>query len=316
MFNKSQLILLVFGLAVLFSSCEEVGPLVTREYDETFSDIKEIEVTGKYLEVSYEGSENETVVNLNSYLEVSESSDIDLSFRKSGSKLIIEVTGDQNSVNFFNFGTTNGGFISLTGPEDVKLKFTNNSGSIDVKYVKSERIDLQVNSGSIKALALNVEKMNLKASSGSIKADGLVGDVEAQVNSGSITMKEVQGNVNANASSGSLRIEDVDGTVSGKVNSGSMRFDQISRLGDLTVSSGSINATNSGLGEETNLKSSSGSIKIQTPSDLSKFNFELVANSGSVKVGDQSGSKRLEIDNSSDITVHGKASSGSIKIFN
>ncbi|MFD2036659.1 DUF4097 domain-containing protein [Belliella marina] len=316
MLKNVYVVLLFFGMAVLSTSCDAQGPMVIHEYDETFSDIKEIEVSGKYLEVSYEGSENSSNVYLNSYLEVPESSGLDLEFRKSGSKLIIEVTGDSGSINFFNMGMSRGGFISLTGPENMKLNITNNSGSVDVKYVKHDVIDLKVNSGSIKALALDVENIKLKASSGSIRAEGLTGEVSAQVNSGSITLKEVLGNVDAQASSGSLKLEDVEGIVNGKVNSGSMRFDRIGTLGDLTVSSGSINATNSGLGGQTNLKSSSGSIKVQTPSDLSKFNFSLSANSGSVKVGDSSGSKKLDIDNSSDVTVHGKASSGSIKIFN
>jgi len=316
MYNKSLLVLLFFGLVVLHSSCESQGPLVSRESEESFEGIKEIEVNGKYLEVFYEGIENASKVTLNSYLKVPENSDLDLKFRKSGSKLIVEVTGNAVQLNFFNFNGGDNGFISLTGPEDIKLNIANSSGSIDVKYVKHDHIDLQVNSGYINALALNVKDINLKASSGSIKAEGLVGDVKAQVNSGSITMKEVQGDVNAQASSGSLKLQDVEGTVSGKVNSGSMKFDQIAYLGDLTVSSGSINATNAGLGEQTVLNSNSGSIKIQTPTDLTKFNFDLSANSGSVTVGEQKGSKRLEIDNASAYTIQGKASSGSIKIGN
>lgn len=316
MYNKSLLVLLFFGLVVLHSSCESQGPLVSRESEESFEGIKEIEVNGKYLEVSYEGIENASKVTLNSYLEVPEHSDLDVKFQKSGSKLIVEVIGSSVQHNFFNFNGGNIGFISLTGPENINLKILNNSGAIDVKYINHDYIDLSVNSGYINVLALNIKDINLKASSGSIKAEGIVGNVKAQVNSGSITIKEVQGDVHAQASSGSMKLEDIEGTINGKVNSGSMRFDQITYLGDLAVSSGSINATNVGLGGHTVLKSNSGSIKIQTTTDLSKFNFDLSANSGSLSVGEQKGSKRLEIDNASKHTIQGKVSSGSIKIMN
>ncbi len=249
-------------------------------------------------------------------MEVTESSSLDLRYRKSGTKLIIEVIGDSEGLNFFSVIGGKSGFISLTGPENIKLTINNHSGSVDVKYVQHDLIDLKVNSGSVKALALDVKDINLKASSGSIKADGLVGQVNAQVNSGSIRLKEVKGDVSAKASSGSIRMEDVDGLVNAKVNSGSIKLEQVKLLGDLSVSSGGINTTDSGLSEFTQLKSSSGSINIQTTSDLSVFNYDLVANSGGVRVGEKKSSKKLEIDNGSVHTIKGKSSSGSIKITN
>lgn len=309
-------ILPIFGLAILLFSCEVKEPSSVRSYEERFEGIKEIEVNGRFLEVSYEGNNSTKEVFLNGYLEVPESSGLDIKYRKSGSKLIVEVTGETSSVNFFNFGGTNSGFISLTGPEDIKLNLSNSSGALDVKYVKHDKIDLKVNSGSIKALALEVQQINLKASSGSIRADGLVGDVDAQVNSGSIRLQEVKGDIIGKASSGSFRAEDVDGVVHAKVNSGSIKLEQVKYLGDLSVSSGGITANQSGLSEFTKLQSNSGSIKIQTNSDLTAFNYDLSANSGSVTVGEEKSTKKLEIDNGSAHTIKGKSSSGSIKITN
>ena len=239
---------------------------------------------------------------------------MEVRYRKSGSKLKIEVVGE--SMNGWNFGNQHQGYISLTGPEDIKINMTNNSGSLEVMNVTHRVIDLKVNSGSIKAIGLEVDKINLTASSGSIKGEGLTGDVIAQVNSGNITITDVEGNVEAKTSSGSLKLEDIQGLVTAKANSGSMKFIGVKELGELTVTSGSIKAESSGLGRNSAFNANSGSITIQTTSNLEDFNFDLSANSGNVKVGDDSSSKKLDIDNGVTETVRGKVSSGSIRIGN
>jgi hypothetical protein len=70
------------------------------------------------------------------------------------------------------------------------------------------------------------------------------------------------------------------------------------------------------LGSRTSLQANSGSISIQTPSDLKAFNFDLKANSGSVRVGEQDSDDKLNLNNGASSTVTGKVSSGSIKIVN
>ncbi|WP_373493490.1 DUF4097 family beta strand repeat-containing protein, partial [Aquiflexum sp.] len=89
-----------------------------------------------------------------------------------------------------------------------------------------------------------------------------------------------------------------------------------SGLGELSVSSGNIRAERSGLGDKTNLNANSGSIRIQTDSDLDQYNYDLSANSGSVKVGGNSSGKKLNISNNASHTIRGKVSSGSIRIEN
>ena len=305
---------LFLGIGFLLASCGAPEKTVTHDYEETFQGVKEIELEGKFLEVTYEGKSGETEVNLNGYLEAAESSGMEITYRQSGSKLTIEVTGDLDIG--WNFGNQTEGYISLTGPEDIKLNLTNGSGSIEVLNVVHEVIDLKVNSGSIKATALEVSQMNLNASSGSIKGEALTGKVNAKVNSGSISLKDVEGDVDAVASSGSLKLEDVKGVVDGKVNSGSIKLIGVAELGELSASSGSVKAENSGLGNRTLLQANSGSISIQTPSDLQAFNFDLKANSGSVRVGEEDSDDKLKLNNGASGTVTGKVSSGSIKIVN
>lgn len=308
---KSGAFVAVFGLMLVgcYAPSERT---VTRDYEETFSGIDEIVLEGKFLEVSYEGTENTTEVHLNGYIEAPESSGLEITYRKSGSKLIIEVVGDME-INW-NFGNRKEGFISLTGPENIKLDFQNGSGSIEVLNVVHDVIDLKVNSGSIKAMGIESKSINLKASSGSIRGEGLAGKVLAEVNSGSVNLSEVDGDINAKASSGSLKFENVSGKVDAKVNSGNIRLNEVRELGQLESSSGSIKAEKSGLGPNTNFKANSGSVTIQTISNLKAFNFNLSANSGSVRVGDNHSGKNLNIDNGATSTVEGRVSSGSIKI--
>ncbi len=312
--RSSKFLFLIGSLMSVFLliSCGVAEDTVTRDYEESFFGISEIELDGRFLEVSYEGKENEDEVFLNAYMEVPESSGMEIKYRKSGSKLKIEVTGE--SMNGWNFGNRFNGYISLTGPENIKLKFTNSSGAMEVMHVDHKEIDLKVNSGSIKTNELNVENMRLAASSGRITGDGLYGNVQVNVNSGAINLSNVEGDVDAKGSSGSLKFENVEGVVNAKVNSGTLRFNNVKSLGNLEVSSGSVKAENSGLSKHTSLRANSGSINIQTGSDLQAYNFDLNANSGSVKVGDKRSGKNLRIDNGADVTIVGKVSSGSIKI--
>lgn len=313
MTNRILTILTLLVAGFLQASCFTTEKTFTKDYEESFSEIKEIEIDGRFLEVSYEGSEGKGDVFLNAYLELPESSGLDIKYRKSGSKLKIEVVGDA-SFSGWNFGNQFSGFISLTGPDQIKLNIVSNSGSIDVMNVNHENINLQVNSGSIKTSEIDVENINLKASSGSIKGEGLYGKISCEVNSGSISLKEIVGDVEAKGSSGSLKFEDVEGKVDAKVNSGSIRLIKVAKLGELVSSSGNIKALESGLSEYTSLTANSGSITIETTSDLNGYNFDLSASSGSIKVGDRSSGKNLEIDNQSEYTVKGKVTSGNLKI--
>jgi lia operon protein LiaG len=292
MYKSLQKLGLLLVSGFLLVSCFVPEKTVTKDYEESFSNIKEIELDGRFLEVTYEGRSGDESVFLNAYLEAPESSGMEVRYRKSGSKLKIEVVGE--TMSGWNIGNQTKGYISLTGPENIKLNLNNSSGSMEVMNVSHRTIDLKVNSGSIKAIGLEVDNINLTASSGSIKGEGLTGNVNAQVNSGNISLIDVEGDVESKTSSGSLKLEDIQGLVNAKANSGSMKFISVKELGNLTVTSGSIS--------------------IQTNSNLEDFNFDLSASSGSVKVGEESSGKKLNLDNGSDYTVKGKVSSGRIRI--
>jgi len=126
----------------------------------------------------------------------------------------------------------------------------------------------------------------------------------------------VNGNISAECSSGNLLVTDLVGKIDAKVSSGKIELERVTELGKLAASSGSISARQSGLGPNTVLTASSGTISIQTNSVLNHFNYDLSASSGSVKIGDTTSPGTLKINNGAAHTVKGLVGSGKIHIVN
>ena len=308
------MIILGLALGLFLGGCAVSEKTYTRTYEESFDAVTGIEIEARFLNVSYEGREGATEVELHASLEAPENSGLDIKFRKSGSKLKVEVVGQASSTGV-NFGQVQKGFIHLTGPEGIKLMVNSSSGNVEIRHVRHELLEVKTSSGSISVWDLEVEDLRLTSSSGSMRGEELYGTVQTSQSSGSLRLSDVVGNVSATSSSGSMRLNNVEGRVDAQSSSGSMNFDGVGELGELRVSSGSIRAERSGLGEATVLKSSSGSIRIQTVSDLKAFNFDLSAGSGSVRVGESSG-KKVNIDNGAAHTIRASSGSGSIRISN
>lgn len=281
--------------------------------EETFEGIEEIVVKGGALEVTYEGSDQATDVFLSAYLETNKRTDREITYRKNGKRLIVELR-QNNSVGWGNNQAK--GFISLVGPEDMELEVSNSSGQMFISHVASDKIDLKISSGKIEARNLSSDQINLTASSGRIDIEGIRGNLICQISSGSGVISKVHGDVSVTGSSGSYRISEVEGTVNGTLSSGRISLTDVGALGNLSVSSGKIEATESSLGKETRFSGSSGSFVIQTNSNLGDYNYDLSSSSGGLEVGNTKTSKRLQIDNGSAVTVSGSVSSGKISIQN
>lgn len=206
-------------------------------------------------------------------------------------------------------------FIHLEGPERIQISIRNTSGLVGVSQVNAAETKLSVSSGKIDAKNVS-GNLILKANSGKIEVRGIDGDLTCSITSGSAEIAQVSGNADITANSGSLKITSIQGLVNAKLSSGNLRMEDVGELGRVSVSSGSIRATQSGLGSNTNLEGSSGSIDIQTFSQLDQFNYNLKAGSGSLRVGSISNSKTLTIENGSDHTIRGSISSGSLQIRN
>lgn len=204
-------------------------------------------------------------------------------------------------------------FIHLEGPENLKIFIRNTSGLVGVSQVSSEETVLSVSSGKI-----NVQKIKgnliLKANSGKIEARDIQGNLTCSITSGMAEISRVSGDADINANSGSLKISGIQGLVNAKLTSGNLHLENVGELGRVTISSGNVRASNCGLGSLTTLEGSSGSIDIQTASQLDQFNYDLKAGSGSLRVGIVSNPKSLIIENGSNYTIRGSISSGSLQI--
>ena len=306
-------IISVIVAVLILPSCGMAQMNVISNIEESFEGIEEIIVKGGALEVNYEGSDKENEVFLNAYLESNRSNGLEIIYKVEGKRLRVELRRE-SSGGWGNIQTK--GFISLTGPENMKLDISNSSGTMFISNVASDKIDLSISSGKIEARQLSSDRINLTASSGKLDIEDINGHLICKVSSGSSNITDVSGDVTVEASSGSYHIAEVDGTVNASLSSGSITLETIHELGNLRVSSGRIKATQAGLGDQTRFNGSSGSFTVQTDHDLEDYNFELSSSSGSLEVGNTKTRKKLNIDNRSDKTVEGSISSGRISIQN
>jgi len=278
--------------------------------NKSYSNISKIEVSGGWLDVSYDGGSGDDV-KVEAYLE-SNDEDQDIIFVTVGDVLKISYERSNNS----SWGNNrNKGFIKINGPMAMALDIKNSSGTISVDGVTNDETILRVSSGKVSASNINGD-LRVKASSGSLYIDEIDGDVEASVTSGNADITHVTGNVDYGSTSGSLEADTIGGELSASLTSGNAKLSNIGYLGELKFTSGNIRATNAGLNGNTRFNGTSGSFRIQTPSDLKSLNFSLRASSGNLKVGGINTGRNLEIDNGSSDWVKGSISSGNIIIEN
>ena len=305
---------MIFGVMtalLTFPSCGTAQHVIS-DIEETFQGIEEVVVIGGSLDVSYEGSDKDELF-LSAYLESNQKDGQEITYKVEGNRLRVEFKR-QGSGGWGNLRTK--GFISLVGPEEMKMEINSSSGKMFISNVVSDKIDLRASSGKIEARNLSSDRIRLTASSGRMDVEGVNGNVECKASSGGGRIAKVRGDVSVVASSGSYEISEVEGVVNGSLSSGSITLDEVGELGKLTVSSGRIKATKAGLGEHTRFSGSSGSFTIQTDDNLEDFNYDLSASSGSLEVGNTKTGKKLNIDNGSNKTVSGAISSGKISIQN
>lgn len=305
--------MILAGMMVLlgFPSCGTAQHVIS-DIEETFQGIEEVVVVGGSLEVSYEGSDSDELF-LSAYLESNQKDGQEITYQVEGKRLRVEFRR-QGSGGWGNL--RNKGFISLVGPEEMKIEINCSSGKMFISNVVSDKINLGVSSGKIEARNLSSDRIRLTASSGKMDVEGVNGNVECKASSGGGRIAKVRGDVSLVGTSGSYEISEVEGVVNGSLSSGSITLDEVGELGKLSISSGRVTATKAGLGEHTRLSGSSGSFTIQTDNDLKEFNYDLSASSGNLEVGNTKTGKKLNIDNGSNKTVSGSISSGRISIQN
>lgn len=295
---------------LLFASAAFAQEVIV-DTNKTYSNISKVEVSGGWLDVSYDGRSG-TDVDVQAYLE-SNNSDQDIIFVTVGD--VLKISYEKSSRNSSWGNNRNKGFIKISGPMAMELDIRNSSGTISVDGVTNDETNLRVSSGKISASNI-IGDLRVKASSGNLVLDEIDGDVVAGVTSGNADISNVSGNVDYESTSGSLEAENVDGELSASLTSGNAKLNNIGSLGSLKFTSGNIRASNSGLSGNTRFNGTSGSFKIQSPTDLKSLNFSLRASSGRLKVGGINTGRNLEIDNGNSEWVKGSISSGNITIEN
>lgn len=304
--------LAIFALSVSFatlSSCDSELELV-QSIDEKFTDISAIEIDAEFLDVSYQGDVNSSVVELVATLESSKSGKHKIEYRTVQGKLIIEIESKGS-------GSSNSrGKISLKGPALMEIELESGSGNNQVHNLVSNVFEFDGGSGNLELTNIRAAIIDLELGSGNINAVDLTGDLEVEISSGNTSISNLKGNLDAVGSSGKFTFSAIEGKVNTSINSGNISMIGVQELGKLKVSSGNCTVENSYLGPSTNLQGSSGNFDIQTKSDLGSFNFDLKTTSGNLRVGESTSSKLLKIDNGSLFTVTGVISSGNIQIRN
>lgn len=298
-------------MALLLFASVSFAQQVLVDGNKSYSNISKIEVSGGWLDVSYDGGSGSDV-KVQAFLE-SNDSDQDIIFVTVGDVLKISYERKNNSGSWGN--NRNKGFIKINGPMAIALDIKNSSGTITVDGVTNDETNLRVSSGKVTATNIKGD-LKVRASSGSLHIDQVDGNISAGVTSGNADIFNVSGDVDYESTSGSLEAEDIKGELSASLTSGNAKLSNIGELGNLQFTSGNIRASNAGLGDNTRFNGTSGSFRIQTQSDLKSYNFSLKASSGNLKVGGINTGKNLEIDNGASSWVRGSISSGNIVIEN
>lgn len=293
----------LMGLSLTSPAQQEI----TKEY----SGIASLDVQGGSLMVSYTGVANQEDIEIVAFMGTEQGREKDLVFVTVGNVLKVAYKPSKSLDNY------NGPqrYVKITGPENMELEVSNSSGQIAVDRVSSKKTRLAVSSGQIKASNIKGD-LALKGSSGNIQAKNVSGSVQCTITSGSSRLQDIGGHLDFSSTSGKLDASNIGGKVDARLTSGSIALEEVGELGDISISSGNVKAKGAGLGNTTQLKAGSGSFSIQTPSQLTDFNYDLQAGSGSVSVGKSTSGKQLVIQNSASATIKGNVGSGRIKIEN
>ena len=194
----------------------------------------------------------------------------------------IEVTGGHSFATLVLENTS--GRVSVDSLEAETVSMKTGSGTIDIDSVEASSISVENASGSISANSLKAGTLRMKNASGKISVNSLQAEnADLACGSGEISAGTiVAGSVNAASTSGRIIVHSIDGDISAKTTSGSISITGVSGNIITESRSGSISCK---IGENSGnvaITSTSGTVTIDLPSDLS-FNFTSRTNSGSLR---------------------------------
>lgn len=186
------------------------------------------------------------------------------------------------------------------------LSLQSSSGSVRLGNVNSKgNVELHSSSGSLHCGNITAEgSVSVSSSSGSVHA-GIVSGAEISLksSSGSVKAEKLQADsVYVKSGSGSVTLEELVGTFTLENSSGSIRINGGSGHGTAESTSGSVKIVLGGVDGDLKLKSTSGSVRLEIPANLS-FEFYSKTSSGSVNTS---------FDNSLSYNKSGKEARGTV----
>jgi len=302
----------LFGFSGLPFGCNPLQMETITDMENSYEGITKVNINGSALQISYTGEEGTRSVNIEAFVEASDSEMEGVIVKRVGDELNVNFDSGNNG-SFFSALNVKG-YISLTGPVDMAVNFNNSSGTMEVVNVSNDDIVLKGSSGKIEGRNLKSSDLRVKISSGKLDLENIEGGLNMEVSSGMGTLDGMKGNVKFRGSIGMVVLSDIEGLLSGSMSSGKADLNRVSRLGEISLSSGMLEANKCGIGPETKLSASSGYMKVNTTSSLKNFNFDFNVGSGRLSIGDQSSSDDMYVNNDATVTIKGRIQSGKMVI--
>ncbi|MBV6646369.1 MAG: DUF4097 family beta strand repeat protein [Cyclobacteriaceae bacterium] len=198
--------------------------------------------------------------------------------------------------------------ITVTIPDQTRIKVDNSSGDVYLSDVGSNDIDIETSSGEVRVESSD-GIMRLESTSGDIDVIKFSGELTLESTSGNQELRDITGSVETTSTSGDILVSRMQGRFEARATSGDI---SISRMaGGLLVrsTSGDIEGYNVKLSESSEFKASSGDIDMELLNDEEELSYDLVTSSGDLRAAGRSAEKELYIKNGS-IQIRGVTSSG------
>jgi DUF4097 and DUF4098 domain-containing protein YvlB len=307
---KNRILFGLLALVLFASTTLATAQNVLVNTSKKYSNITQIEVESGWLDVSYVGGSS-AEVEVEAYL-ASNFSDQDITFVTIGD--VLKIAHKKSSAKY-TWNSKNKGYIKIKGPKALGLRVNGTSGEISIQNLDSKLTTLQLTSGNVVATQIKGD-LNLTATSGNLNVNGLAGNLIAKLTSGNTTLDAIQGAVDYGSTSGNFTAKNIGGQLDVQLTSGNTKLENVKELGSMKITSGNLTAVNSGLGPQTQFNGTSGNFTVQTPSNLTAFNYDLRATSGNIRVGDTIKEKSLNINNNAATTIRGNVTSGNITLTN
>lgn len=301
MFSNRTIFITLLFLSFGISSYAQEGEQTLKE---SFNQVKSVLLKGSFCNIEVEGIAGDKA-EVFAEIKGSGADRFRIEHQFQNGELEIWVTNQKK--NFW--GGNLKGMITVKVPKAVALEIDNSSGNVLVKNLEGgEKLVLGASSGNVEASDIHRD-LTATTSSGNIELSKVTGHVKVRSSSGNQHLADIGGGVKSIASSGNVRIAHTQGMVDVYTSSGDVTLNDTAGGLKLKTSSGDVKGTEVLLKENADVKTTSGSVKIDFSNALSEMSFELTASSGSLRVGGDKSDRKLLLKQGG-VLVRGVSSSG------